>query len=138
LSNPERFVDPTGLTVAEVNAVLNGVQAYTNGKSALSTYQQELQCAYDTASGCTISSQSLNGASQQQVQALKDLQVAGSQAGTSAYNGVTTSGGSGLFSQAFDFATSALNPTQILQDIQNLTTNVIDIFAIPKASAVSK
>jgi hypothetical protein len=128
------FVDPTGRQVAWLNAGLEGAQSYQQGTQAISSYQQQLNCAYNTGSGCTVNDQAVNNAGQQQSQALQSLGHAGAQAGSAAYSGQNAAGVENGFSQFVDNAITALNPTAVIGDIKTLISNLGKLFA-PQAQA---
>ena len=117
-----------------MDAALNAAEAVKIGNSSLSTYQQELQCAYNSANGCTISDQALNEADRQQVQALHSLQIAGSEAGSAAYSGVLVGGHANPFSDFYDLVTTDI--TAITHQLQDIASELIG-FWIPQVHAAA-
>ena len=133
VANPVRYADPSGLGLS--NAVSSGAQSYELGQQALTQYQSQLDCA--RSSSCTLNDTDVNNTSQQQVQALKDLQTAGSELGKSAYNGTNTVG-PGSAGTAYDLAVAALSglvslAKQVVEDVAAAGVKLL----IPEAQAAS-
>lgn len=132
LSNPIEYMDLSGLLVGWINAGADAASAYQTGPQWQSEYQQELQCAEDTASGCTLSDQQVNGTSNLEVQGLHSLQSAGSEAGSELYSGSNVMG-AGPGADAFNLW-QFLDITQTMKNLSALPGKLIQLFA-PKANA---
>ena len=135
LSNPLRYKDPTGLFLEWINSGIDAAASYQTGQEWKSNYEAEIECAEDTASGCTLSDQQVNDTSNEQVQALNSLQAAGSEAASGAYSGTDVMG-SGPGADAFD-DWGYLEIQQTVQDLIALPGRIIELFT-PKANAEAK